>query len=145
MVLIYPRTVKVRSSSGTVDEYVRSVRVVEAYRQGGKVKRRVVADLGRKDFLVEVLPKLRRLLAGGPTSRPAIWSQKLPLPISHPVRQMSNVLGQVARSQDGRVIARAQSQGGLVLHRDHDEELRRFRSEAAGLLGLKDQPTANER
>ena len=61
MVLMYPRTVKVRSSSGTVNEYVR---VVEAYREGGKVKQRVVADLGRKDLLVEVLPKLRQLLVG---------------------------------------------------------------------------------
>ena len=61
MVLMYPRTVKVRSSSGTVNEYVR---VVEAYRDGGKVKQRVVADLGRKDLLVEILPKLQRLLAG---------------------------------------------------------------------------------
>src|SRR5256885_7837371 len=58
---MYPRTVKVRSSSGTVNEYVR---VVEAYREGGKVKQRVVADLGRKVLLVEVLPKLRRLLTG---------------------------------------------------------------------------------
>src|SRR5947199_4750097 len=58
---MYPRTVKVRSSSGTVNEYVR---VVEAYREDGKVKQRVVADLGRKDLLVEVLPKLRRLLTG---------------------------------------------------------------------------------
>ena len=58
---MYPRTVKVRSSSGTVNEYVR---VVEAYREGGKVKQRVVADLGRKDLLVEMLPKLRRLLTG---------------------------------------------------------------------------------
>jgi transposase len=61
MVLMYPRTVRVRSSSGTVNEYVR---VVEAYREGGKVKQRVVADLGRKDLLVELLPKLRKLLAG---------------------------------------------------------------------------------
>src|SRR3954466_14298641 len=61
MVLMYPRTVKVRSSSGTVNEYVR---VVDAYRDGGKVKQRVVADLGRKDLLVEILPKLKRLLAG---------------------------------------------------------------------------------
>src|SRR6266481_5697037 len=61
MVLMYPRTVKVRSYSGTVNEYVR---VVEAYREGGKVKQRVVADLGRKDLLVHVLPKLRRLLTG---------------------------------------------------------------------------------
>src|SRR5213078_3025811 len=61
MVLMYPRTVKVRSTSGTVNEYVR---VVEAYRDGGKVKQRVVADLGRKDLLVEILPKLKRLLGG---------------------------------------------------------------------------------
>jgi transposase len=58
---MYPRTVKVRSSSGSVNEYVR---VVEAYRQDGKVKQRVVVDLGRKDLLVELLPKLRRLLTG---------------------------------------------------------------------------------
>jgi len=58
---MYPRTVKVRSSSGTVNHYVR---VVEAYREGGKVKQRVVADLGRKDLLVAILPKLRRLLVG---------------------------------------------------------------------------------
>src|SRR3954453_8482670 len=58
---MYPRTVKVRSSSGTVNEYVR---VVEAYRDGGKVKQRVVVDLGRKDLLVAVLPRLRRLLVG---------------------------------------------------------------------------------
>jgi transposase len=61
MVLMYPRTVKVRSTSGTVNEYVR---VVEAYRDGGKVKQRVVADLGRRDLLVDILPKLKRLLGG---------------------------------------------------------------------------------
>ena len=58
---MFPRTVKVRSSSGTVHEYVR---IVEAFRDDGKVRQRVVADLGRKDLLVEILPKLRRLLAG---------------------------------------------------------------------------------
>src|SRR3977135_1611244 len=58
---MYPRTVKVRSSSGTVNEYVR---IVEAYREGGKVKQRVVADLGRKDVPLESLPKLQRLLRG---------------------------------------------------------------------------------
>src|SRR5512135_2125521 len=61
MILMYPRTVKVRSSSGTVTEYVR---VVEAFREDGKVKQRVVADLGRKDLLVDILPKLKRLLTG---------------------------------------------------------------------------------
>jgi transposase len=60
---MYPRTVKVRSKNGTVNEYVR---VVEAYREDGKVKQRVVADLGRKDLLIELLPKLRRLLDGDP-------------------------------------------------------------------------------
>jgi transposase len=58
---MYPRTVRVRSSSGTVNEYVR---LVEAYREDGKVKQRVIADLGRKDLLIQVLPKLRRLLTG---------------------------------------------------------------------------------
>ena len=58
---MYPRTIKVRSSSGTINEYVR---VVEAYRDGGKVKQRVVADLGRKDLLIDILPKLKRLLTG---------------------------------------------------------------------------------
>jgi transposase len=58
---MYPRTVKIRSTNGTVNEYVR---IVEAYREDGKVKQRVVADLGRKDVLLSVLPKLQRLLRG---------------------------------------------------------------------------------
>jgi transposase len=58
---MYPRTVKIRSSNGTLNEYVR---IVEAYREDGKVKQRVVADLGRKDVLLAMLPKLRRLLRG---------------------------------------------------------------------------------
>ncbi len=58
---MYPRAIKVRSSNGTVNEYIR---IVEAYREDGKVKQRDVADLGRKDLLVELLPKLRRLLDG---------------------------------------------------------------------------------
>ena len=56
---MYLRTIKVRSSSGALNEYVR---VVEAYREAGKVKQRTLADLGRKDLLVEILPKLQRLL-----------------------------------------------------------------------------------
>jgi transposase len=58
---MYLRTVKVPSSSGKINEYVR---IVEAYREDGKVKQRVVADLGRKDVLTELLPRLQRLLAG---------------------------------------------------------------------------------
>jgi transposase len=56
---MYLRTIKVRSSSGAVNEYVR---VVEAYRENGKVKQRTVAELGRKDLLAELFPKLKRLL-----------------------------------------------------------------------------------
>jgi hypothetical protein len=58
---MYLRTVKVRSSNSTVNEYVRAV---ESYREDGKVKQRVVADLGRKDLLPQSFPKLRRLLDG---------------------------------------------------------------------------------
>jgi hypothetical protein len=57
------RIVKVPSSSGNVNEYVR---VVEAYRDNGKVKQRVIADLGRKDLLTLLLPKLERALLGTP-------------------------------------------------------------------------------
>jgi transposase len=60
---MYVRTIKVRSSSGTVNEYVR---VVEAFRENGKVKQRVVADLGRKDLLAALWPKLRQVLEGTP-------------------------------------------------------------------------------
>jgi transposase len=58
---MYPRIVKVRSSNGTINEYVR---VVEAYRDGGAPKQRTVVDLGRKDVLLAILPKLQRLLRG---------------------------------------------------------------------------------
>lgn len=60
---MYVRTVKVPSSSGNVNEYVR---VVESFRQDGKVKQRTIADLGRKDVLQEVLPQLQRVLKGLP-------------------------------------------------------------------------------
>src|SRR6516165_3670649 len=72
---MYLRTIKVRSSNGTVNEYVRAV---ESYREGGKVKQRTIADLGRKDLLTQVIPKLRRLLGGdsdsldAPSSDPQI-------------------------------------------------------------------------
>lgn len=60
---MYIRTVNVPSSSGKINQYVR---VVESYREGGKVKQRVVADLGRKDVLAALLPKLQRVLRGEP-------------------------------------------------------------------------------
>jgi transposase len=58
---MYVRTLNVPSSNGTVNQYVR---IVEAYRENGKVKQRVVADLGRKDVLTALLPQLQRLLKG---------------------------------------------------------------------------------
>ena len=64
---MYVRTVRVPSSSGAVNEYVR---VVEAYREQGKVRQRVVADLGRKDLLCAMLPKLRRVLEGTSDAAP---------------------------------------------------------------------------
>src|SRR4051812_36496582 len=64
---MYPRIVKVRSSNGTVNEYVR---VVEADRDGGAPKQRTVVALGRKDVLLEILPKLRRLLRGDSDPEP---------------------------------------------------------------------------
>src|SRR5262245_5749688 len=58
---MYLRTVKVPSSNGTVNEYVR---VVEAYRQDGKVKQRTTADLGRKEVVTAMLAPVQRLLQG---------------------------------------------------------------------------------
>ena len=40
---------------------------MEAYRDNGKVKQRVIADLGRRDLLTALLPKLERALLGTPT------------------------------------------------------------------------------
>ncbi len=60
---MYLRTVKVPSSNGSINEYVR---VVESYRQDGKVKQRTIADLGRRDVLTALLPQLQRLLLGQP-------------------------------------------------------------------------------
>ncbi len=63
---MYVRTIKVPSSNGTINQYVR---VVESYRQDGKVKQRVIADLGRKDLLQQLLPKLYERLRGEPMKK----------------------------------------------------------------------------
>jgi len=60
---MYVRTIRVPSSNGSVNEYLR---IVEAFRDNGKVKQRTIADLGRKDVLLAVLPQLERLLKGIP-------------------------------------------------------------------------------
>lgn len=64
---MFVRTVKVPSSSGAVNEYVR---IVESYREDGRVKQRTIADLGRKDVLASMLPQLERVLRGEPRQVP---------------------------------------------------------------------------
>ena len=58
---MFLRIVKARGGQGVQHEYVR---LVEGYRDNGKNKQRVVANLGRKDMLLEHLDSLNRLLRG---------------------------------------------------------------------------------
>jgi hypothetical protein len=60
---MFIRTVKIPSSDGSVHEYVR---IVEAFREDGKVKQRTITNLGRKDVLAALLPQLERVLKGLP-------------------------------------------------------------------------------
>jgi transposase len=58
---MFIRSVKVPSSAGTIHEYVR---IVESVWEQGRVKQKVVANLGRRDVLEAVLPQLQRFLRG---------------------------------------------------------------------------------
>lgn len=58
---MFLRTVKARGGEGVQHEYVR---LVEAYRERGKNKQRIVCNLGRKDLLAEHLEDLIALLRG---------------------------------------------------------------------------------
>ena len=58
---MFVRSIKVKSSSGTVHEYVR---IVGSVRENGKVKQKVIANLGRRETLEAVLPLLNRFLQG---------------------------------------------------------------------------------
>ena len=58
---MFVRSVKIPSSNGTVHEYVR---IVSSVREKGKVKQKVIANLGRRDTLEAVLPMLNRFLKG---------------------------------------------------------------------------------
>lgn len=60
---MYLRTVKTPGPGNTVYEYIR---LVEAYREDGKPKQRIVAHLGRKDLLAPHAEALLRLLTGAP-------------------------------------------------------------------------------
>src|SRR4030067_2686471 len=58
---MFLRIVKAQGGEGVQHEYVR---LVEAYREHGKNKQRVVCNLGRKDLLAAHLDGLIRLLRG---------------------------------------------------------------------------------
>ena len=58
---MFLRIVKAAGGKGVQHEYVR---LVESYRDGGKVKQRLIASLGRKELLLEHLDALNRLLRG---------------------------------------------------------------------------------
>jgi transposase len=60
---MFIRSVNVPSSSGVVHEYVR---VVESVRENGRVRQKVVLNLGRRDTLLTLLPLLQRFLLGDP-------------------------------------------------------------------------------
>ena len=63
---MFLRIVKAAGGKGIQHEYVR---LVENYRDGGKVKQRLVASLGRKELLLAHLDALNRLLRGEETAR----------------------------------------------------------------------------
>ena len=63
---MFVRSVKIPSSNGTVHEYVR---IVSSVRENGKVKQKVVANLGRRDTLEAILPLLNRFLKGDDDQR----------------------------------------------------------------------------
>jgi transposase len=63
---MFIRAVKVPSSSGTVHEYVR---IVSSVWEDGKVKQKVIANLGRRDTLQAILPQLHSFLTGEDDAR----------------------------------------------------------------------------
>jgi transposase len=64
---MFIRSVQVPSSNGTVHEYIR---IVGSVRERGKVKQKVIANLGRRDTLEAVLPLLNRFLKGEEDPQP---------------------------------------------------------------------------
>lgn len=63
---MFIRSIKVPSSTGAVHEYIR---IVSSVRDNGKVKQKVIANLGRRDTLEAVLPLLNRFLKGDEDSQ----------------------------------------------------------------------------
>src|SRR6266478_1119349 len=63
---MFIRSIKVPSSSGVVHEYIR---IVSSVRDNGKVRQKVIANLGRRDTLESVLPLLNRFFKGDETAQ----------------------------------------------------------------------------
>jgi transposase len=63
---MFIRSVKNHGPDGQVYEYLR---LVEGYREGGRVKQRVVCHIGRKDLLAPHAERLFSLLSGKPAAR----------------------------------------------------------------------------
>jgi len=59
IIIRFIQSVKVPSSNGTVHEYIR---IIGSVRENGKVKQKVIANLGRRNTLETVLPLLNRFL-----------------------------------------------------------------------------------
>jgi transposase len=113
---MFLRTVKAAGGKGVQHEYVR---LVEAYREDGTTKQRVVCNLGRKDLLAAHLDALIRLLRGesasagraaaGPVQATGAWDWG-PMLVARTLWRALGLdtllLAQGGRSRaDGRVLA----------------------------------------
>src|SRR3989338_6771708 len=56
---VYARLQRIKRPNGQVDEYVQ---ILESYREGGKVRQKVIANLGNKQILKNQLPSLLKIL-----------------------------------------------------------------------------------
>jgi len=120
--MAFLRIVKAQGGKGIQHEYVR---LVEGYRDHGKNKQRVVANLGRKDMLLEHLDALNRLLRGdrlpvgcvraGNVEATQAWDWGPFLVAAHLWRQIGLAAILDALPSRDRVVARVWSDRALVL------------------------------
>ena len=122
---MYLRTVKASGKEGAVYEYVR---LVEGYRENGKAKQRVVANLGRKDLLAPHLDALVRLLTGETSSAPLgvedveataawDWGPVLALRTLWQELNLDNILDRLERKKSNEPTALADRAFALVANR----------------------------
>ena len=106
---MYPRTVKVRSSSGTVNQYVR---VVEAYRDGGKVKTRTLANL--TGWAPERVEALRQALKGGAPESGAPLERAFAITRSRPHGHVAALVGTARRIGLEQLVVAGQGRRGAL-------------------------------